>query len=428
MPRCGYLATLLTFVQDNFCRWFGCFNAYSGSYERLTKTHMQNATSAFDIAICGAGPVGLALAGLLVKRGMASARIALIDARPLEQARTDPRSIALSYGTSQILQSVGAWPIDTSAISQIHVSRRGHFGRTLIDCGDYHLPALGYVTRYGVLVDALSAANDVNGITTMRPVTVGSMNEMEDQVELQLDADRSITARIVVQAEGGVFGKQPAKVQSRDYRQTAIVAQVGVSAPLPHRAFERFTAEGPLALLPQVGHATDGATTQYALVWCMRPDTAQDLMGLSDAAFLAVLETAFGSRVGHFLHLSQRSTYPLGLNADPAATGRTVAIGNAAQMLHPVAGQGLNLGMRDATILARLLAREPAPAMLQRFLQERQSDRSTTIRLTDVMARVFASAPDGAVSQTLLGLSLGLVDAIAPARRILAEQMMFGRR
>ena len=381
-----------------------------------------------DIAICGAGPVGLALASLLVKRGTAPERIALIDARPLELARTDPRSIALSYGTAQIMQGIGAWPISASAISQIHVSRRAHFGRTLIDCNDYDLPALGYVTRYGVLVDTLSAAAEAAGIQSLRPVTVGALNETDNQVELLLAAGKSITASIVVQAEGGVFSQQPAKSQSRDYRQTAIVAQVGVGAPLPHRAFERFTSEGPLALLPQTGLATSGEATQYALVWCMRADTAHRLMGLSDSDFLVALEEAFGARVGRFLRVSQRSTYPLGLNADAAATNRTVAIGNAAQTLHPVAGQGLNLGMRDAAVLARLLARDPAPAMLQRFLQERRSDRSVTIRLTDTMARIFASAPDGAVSQSLLGLSLGLVDTIAPARRLLAEQMMFGQR
>ena len=388
---------------------------------------MQTPTTV-DIAICGAGPVGLALAGLLVQRGMAPERIALIDARPLELARADPRSIALSYGTSQILQKVNAWPIAASAIAQIHVSRRGHFGRTLIDCHDYDLPALGYVTRYGVLVDALSATTDAAGVTALRPATLTGQNETDEDVELHLATGQSIRAGIVVQAEGGLFGQQPAKPQSRDYQQTAIVAQVSVSAPLPHRAFERFTSEGPLALLPQAGHATSGAATHYAMVWCMRPDTAHRLMQLSEANFLKALHDAFGGRVGHFVDISARSTYPLGLNADPAATRRTVAIGNAAQTLHPVAGQGLNLGMRDAAVLARLLAREASPAMLQRFLQERRSDRGMTIRLTDVMARIFASAPDGARSQSLLGLSLGLVDALPPARRVLAEQMMFGRR
>ncbi|MBC7414370.1 MAG: FAD-dependent monooxygenase [Herminiimonas sp.] len=388
---------------------------------------MQTPTTV-DIAICGAGPVGLALSALLVKRGMAPDRIALLDARPLELALTDPRSIALSYGTGQILQDIGAWPIVASTITQIHVSRRAHFGRTLIDCRDYDLPALGYVTRYGVLIDALSAASAAAGIKALRPATVEAIDETDERVELRLAGGNAISADIVVQAEGGVFGQQPVKSQSRDYRQTAIVAQVGASAPLPQRAFERFTSEGPLALLPQTGQATDGAVTQYALVWCMRPESASMLMAASDAAFLAALQAAFGTRVGQFLRLSPRSTYPLGLNADSVATSRTVTIGNAAQTLHPVAGQGLNLGMRDATVLAGLLVQAAAPAMLQRFLKARQTDRSMTIRLTDVMARIFASAPDGAVSQALLGLSLGAVDALPPARRVLAGQMMYGYR
>ncbi len=214
-------------------------------------------------------------------------------------------------------------------------------------------------------------------------------------------------------------------MQSRDYRQTAIVAQVAVSAALPQRAFERFTEEGPLALLPQNESAGTGS---YALVWCMRPETAARLMALPDAAFLAALQEAFGARVGRFLQVSPRGAYALGLNADPVATTRTVAIGNAAQTLHPVAGQGLNLGLRDATVLARLLAQDRSPAGLQDFIAHRSADRRATIGLTDIMARIFASAPDGAVSQSLLGASLGLIDAFAPAKRLLADQMMFGRR
>jgi 2-octaprenyl-6-methoxyphenol hydroxylase len=206
----------------------------------------------------------------------------------------------------------------------------------------------------------------------------------------------------------------------RDYDQTAIVAHVRTSAPIAHRAFERFTDEGPLALLPQ----DDG----YALVWCGRPANIEKLAALPDMVFLAELEQAFGSRLGRFLSVSHRNTFPLGLNAHPATSARTVAIGNAAQTLHPVAGQGLNLGLRDATVLAGLLARDATPAMLERFAQVRQSDRSVTITLTDTMARVFASAPNSAFSQTVLGLGLGIVDAFKPAKRLLAEQMMFGRR
>jgi 2-octaprenyl-6-methoxyphenol hydroxylase len=377
-------------------------------------------TTDFDIAICGAGPVGLALAALLVRRGTAPARIALIDAKTVEQATQDPRSIALSYGSRQILEQVGAWPVSANPIRQIHVSRRGHFGRTLINCEEYELPALGYVARYGTLVAALATAIDKAGISVFRPVQMTSAIEQKDAVALQFADGSAFNTQLVVQAEGGVFADQAAKSLRRDYDQTAIVAHVVAGAPIAHRAFERFTDEGPLALLPQ----DDG----YALVWCMKPAHAVQLTGLTDAAFLAELQQAFGSRVGRFISVTQRNAYPLGLNARPAPSPRTVAIGNAAQTLHPVAGQGFNLGLRDAAVLGRLLAPEASPAILESFVAMRQSDRSVTIQLTDIMARIFASAPDGAISQTLLGLSLGIVDAFRPAKRMLAEQMMFGRR
>lgn len=374
----------------------------------------------FDIAVCGAGPVGLALALMLVKRGAPAARIALIDAKTLEQAAKDPRSIALSYGSKQLLEEIGCWPVAADAIHQIHVSRRGHFGRTIIDRDEYALPALGYVTRYGVLVAALAAAARQAQIATLRPAHVTSLTERAEHVELRLAEGKTLTTQIMVQAEGGVFSEQGAKTLRRDYDQTALIAHVSASAPIAHRAFERFTDEGPLALLPQ-----DGG---YALVWCVRPATASRLHALPDAEFLAKLERAFGFRLGRLTAATPRTTYPLGLNAHPATSARTVAIGNAAQTLHPVAGQGLNLGLRDAAVLARLLACEATPAMLQHFAQARQSDRSVTISLTDVMARVFASAPEGSLWQTILGLSLAAVDTLPPAKRLLAEQMMFGRR
>ncbi|RZI41798.1 UbiH/UbiF/VisC/COQ6 family ubiquinone biosynthesis hydroxylase [Herbaspirillum sp. HC18] len=378
------------------------------------------AATEFDIAICGAGPVGLTLALLLVRQGTPASRIALIDAKPLEQVSTDPRSLALSYGSKQILEDIGAWPVAVDPIHEIHVSRRGHFGRTLIERDDYGLSALGYVTRYGAIVTALNAAIRQTGIAMLRPVHVTSSMERSDSVELHCADGKSITAGIMVQAEGGVFTDQDARSVRRDYSQTAIIAHVTVSAPIPHRAFERFTEEGPLALLPQ----EDG----YSLVWCARPGTVSRLYALPDAEFLAELARVFGSRLGSFTGITPRVTYPLGLNAHAAASARTVAIGNAAQTLHPVAGQGLNLGLRDAAVLARFLVRDPAPETLLRFVKERQSDRSITISLTDALARVFASAPDGALSQSALGVSLALVDAIKPAKRLLAEQMLFGRR
>jgi 2-octaprenyl-6-methoxyphenol hydroxylase len=376
--------------------------------------------SDYDIAICGAGPVGMALAALLAKRGVQAGRIALIDGKTVDKAISDPRSIAVSWGSRQILESVGAWPISASPIEQIHVSRRGHFGRTLIDRADHDLPALGYVTRYGTLVAALDAAGGQANVSAIRPARVTSRAEDAGSVTLHLEDGRLLSADIVVQAEGGVFGRQAARPVHRDYQQTAVVSHVTVSAPQPQRAFERFTSEGPLALLPQ--------DRGYALVWCVRPATSLQLMALDETGFLSALQQAFGERLGRFVQAGARYAYPLGLNAAPPVSARTVAIGNAAQTLHPVAGQGLNLGLRDAAVLARYLSQDLSPAALQAFAAERNSDRSLTIRLTDAMARLFASAPDGALSQTLLGTALALTDLVRPAKQLLAGQMMFGRR
>jgi 2-octaprenyl-6-methoxyphenol hydroxylase len=374
----------------------------------------------YDVAICGAGPAGMALAALLVKRGMPAARIALIDAKTLEQAGRDPRSLALSWGSRQILEQIGAWPGAATAIEQIHVSRRGQFGRSLIDRKDYGLPALGYVNRYGNLVSALGAECERAGVASLRPARVTAMDEDQDAVTLTLDAagvPQTLRAAIVVQAEGGLFNEQQVRAVNRDYRQTAIIAQVRSSAPPPHRAYERFTEQGPLALLPQ--------DDEYSLVWCVRPDTAAELQAMNDRDFLAALGAAFGERAGSFTHATPRLAFPLGLNADPRSTARTVAIGNAAQTLHPVAGQGLNLGLRDVTVLARLLAQGATPAMLSQFNELRQRDRSTTVHLTDAMARIFAN---DSPAQALLGLSLAAIDMVGPARSLLAELMMYGRR
>lgn len=381
---------------------------------------MQPLPPDYDIAICGAGPAGMALAALLVKRSVAPQRIALIDARTLQQASNDPRSLALSYGSRQILEDIGSWPVPATAIHQIHVSRRGQFGRSVIDREEHKLDALGYVSRYGALVTELGAACGRAGIAALRPALVTGLDEQPGQVAIAVEEDgkrRTLTASIVVQAEGGLFGEQQAKSMQRDYGQTAIIAQVRSSAPVPHRAYERFTAQGPLALLPQ--------DDEYSLVWCVRPETAHSLLGLDDAAFLQQLGEAFGTRLGSFTGVSRRLAFPLGLNAGVQGSARMAAIGNAAQTLHPVAGQGLNLGLRDAAVLARLLAQGATPSMLAQYESLRRGDRSLTVHLTDTMARVFAN---DSPAQVLLGASLAAIDLFGPARSVLAELMMYGRR
>ena len=377
-------------------------------------------TSQIDFAIAGAGPVGMAVAAMLIRRGVVAERIALIDARPKEAAQQDPRSIALSQGSRQLLEQIGAWATSGTPITEIHVSRRGSFGRTLIEAAAYELPALGYVCRYGAVVAALDEALHDSGVQMLRATRVKGFSETDNAIHLQMENDEHLEASLLIQAEGGVYGQQQARLRQRDYQQTAIIAQVKTDAAPPGRAFERFTAEGPLALLPQ--------DDTYSMVWCVRPRTAEQLQALDDGDFLEALQQAFGQRAGRFTQISTRNAYPLGLNTEPPSTPRTIAIGNAAQTLHPVAGQGLNLGLRDASVLAAQLAKDSSPGSLAAFANARRNDRNTTTGLTDLMARVFASTSDRTLTQGLLGLTLGLIDIVPSAKRLLAEQMMYGVR
>lgn len=381
-------------------------------------------TSHAHIVISGAGPVGQTLALLLLQQGFAASDVVLIDAKTSDQARQDARSIALSYGSKQIFDSVQAWPIKATSIEQIHVSRRGHFGRSLITADDYRLPALGYVARYSDINTPLQTLLERQQIVITRPMHIIAIEERNDLVQLSLNDGTKMTADILVQAEGGVFGEQTQRAQHHDYQQTALISHITASLPIAHRAFERFTDQGPLALLPQ----EDG----YAMVWCVRPAMAEKILDLDDTAFMHALQVAFGERLGKITTATPRYAYPLGLNAHAFATERTVAIGNAAQTLHPVAGQGLNLGLRDAVILAQCLAHRLTQHSFQNalgtFIEQRKIDRNATIKITDSMARVFASAPDGALSQSILGIGLGVIDIITPAKKLLAEQMMFGWR
>jgi len=428
----------------------------------------------FDVTIVGAGPVGLALAGWLARRGMTrELKIALVDAREPEDSSADPRAIAVSHGSRMILEPL-RWPADATAIERIHVSQRGHFGRTLIDHREHGLPALGYVLRYGSIVHGLADAVRATPVHWFRSTSAGAPAQQLDGVTLPIETAgvaRQLRTRILVNAEGGVFGDQKrgdqkrggragkhagkeaddearqsaaeaatdatdatrasggtgkagGSVGSRDYGQTALVGTVTVSAPRPHVAWERFTSQGPIALLPMGG--VRGA--DYALVWCCAPDEAARRAQLSDAAFLHELDAAFGDRMGRFTKIVGRASFPLGLNAaDTLVNGHVVAIGNAAQTLHPVAGQGLNLGLRDAHALADALSAEgPTPLALATFAQRRALDRRLTIGSTDTLARLFTvDFPPLAV---LRGLALTALEFVPPVKTALARQMMFGQR
>jgi 2-octaprenyl-6-methoxyphenol hydroxylase len=364
-----------------------------------------------DVAIAGGGPVGCALALALSGSAVSVARIA-------GDADFADRPLALSYGSRLILGRLGAWDsVRNDPIETIHVSQQG-FGRTVIRCADYGLPALGYVTAYSELVAQLAART---------PVSAESLRDWksaDSEIALQLSRggkEVGMRARLLVLADGS-HNRDARHV--RDYRQQAIVAEVTAEYPRGGVAWERFTAEGPLALLP--------FGDRYALVWSVRPASAAVLLGLSDSDFLARLHEIFGGRLGNFGSVGPRSTFPLFLSHGRIAPApRVLAIGNAAQTLHPVAGQGLNLGLRDAWELAQMLldvAKEEigAPRFLARYARRRSVDRYAGIGFTDFLARIFSNslAPLGLAR----GAGLAALDALPPARRFLARRMIFGAR
>ena len=284
--------------------------------------------------------------------------------------------------------------------------------------------ALGHIVRYRDIHLALRKA--------LRAIQVKSPNFIWQHINDD-DSQSTITAKCIVHAEGGLFKTQEWVESGRDYGQSALVGLVEVENAVPHQAWERFTAEGPLAVLPShYGHHI------LNLVWCGSPESSQDRLQLSDSEFLESLQDAFGSRIGRFLKIQDRRLYELGLNYRKQITkDNEVWIGNAAQTLHPVAGQGLNLGLRDAFLLAEKLAgvfantpEGPSATEIQNALedyaQSRKVDRTTTIGLTDFMARVFTSNLAPVVLAR--GLALSALQWLPPAKTALARQMMFGRR
>ncbi|MDR6501027.1 2-octaprenyl-6-methoxyphenol hydroxylase [Burkholderia ambifaria] len=387
------------------------------------------ATPDYDLAIVGAGPVGLALAGWLARRSATQhASIALIDAREPAASANDPRAIAVSHGSRVLLDTL-AWPADATPIEHIHVSQRGHFGRTLIDRDEHDLAALGYVVRYGSLVQALADAVRGTRVDWLTSTTARAPQQDADGVTLTLDGpqgERTLRARIVINAEGGLFHEQHADAgkHRRDYGQTALVGTVTVSAPRPNVAWERFTHEGPLALLPLGGPRQ----ADYALVWCCTPDEAARRAALPDDAFLRELGSAFGERMGQFVAIAGRASFPLGLNAaQTLVSGRVAIVGNAAQTLHPVAGQGLNLGLRDAhTLVDALSAQHFDATALATFNARRALDRRFTIGATDTLARLFTI--DTGPLPLLRGAALTALEFVPPLKKAIARQMMFGQR
>lgn len=400
------------------------------------------------MAVVGAGPVGLSLA-VHAARALPQAQISLFDTRALDaDVSGDPRTLAMSLGSVQLLQRLGAWRDEKAQpITEVHVSQQmpslvglvgslvgGRWGQAgsepqvRIRAADSGVALLGAVLSYGTVTAALQqawmAASDAEPqrLVSRFATPVRSLKSLGPS-GVEVDADIAETFDLAVIAEGGVFADQARKAITRDYGQVAWVGRVTLDGARDGVAYERFTRHGPAALLPL-------APGRAALVWCV--DGADDPVAeLNDDQRRCVLNTIFPAEAGRITSVSPLKRFPLGLNAErsltSAADGRIARIGNAAQTLHPVAGQGLNLGLRDAFVLVRALTRAgDVDQALRRLNRQRGPDRWATIAATDFLARSFTWQFPGA--STARGLGLAALQAFSPLKSALTRQMMYGRR
>jgi 2-octaprenyl-6-methoxyphenol hydroxylase len=380
------------------------------------------------IAVLGGGPIGLACALLLARRGLPSR---VIEARTLASAQADRRLLALSRGSLQVLAPLfGTRPPPMAAIEGVHVSSAGEFGTTQLTAADSDGAALGATVYYGELLAALDAAARAEAAVDLRRGRrVAGVTQHPDHVTVHLDrggtssseasaAPDTFDAAIAVHAEGASAADE-AGGRPTDW---ALIAAVELEGPPPGAAFERFTREGPLALLP-------APPAGWSLVWCAGQAEVQRRIALADAAFGAELQAAIGPRLARVRGTGARGMYPLSARVrSQLHAHRTVWLGNAAQTLHPVAGQGFNLGLRDCAALADALAHSPEdlPGALADYARRRRADRALISVITHWLPDIFATRAAPMALARMLGLTA--LNVTPPLRRALATVLMFGVR
>ena len=373
-------------------------------------------TESVDILIIGAGPVGITLHLALAAAGQKSL---LLDRRPKDAQQGDPRALALSHGARQLLEQINSWPTRAATpIETIHVSQKDGFGRTLIDHKEYKLPALGYVVRYRDLAGALAANLADDAVLSEAEILSATPNDDHIIVTLRHAGQlRTIHSKLLVHAEGTPTDDPAVKVS--DYEQHAVICEVTPTPGHKNRAWERFTPDGPLALLP-LGN-------EYSIVFTLPPAKADVVMAMDDDAFTAALQQQFGQRMS-FAKPGKRSRFPLALRLrDTLVEGNEVWIGNTAQTLHPVSGQGFNLGIRDAWQLAENLLKNGVDRdSLAQYAASRKLDRQGSAFFTDQIVRAFSN--DFGPLKLARGLGLLALDVCPPARHFVAKRMIWGAR
>ncbi|MBD1555329.1 2-octaprenyl-6-methoxyphenyl hydroxylase [Vibrio sp. S9_S30] len=353
----------------------------------------------YDVVIAGGAMAGATLALALNRLSNGTLSIAVIEPFKVEHTLHpgfDSRSIALSHGTYLILEKIGLWaqiqPF-TTPIEHINVSDKGHAGLTDITKYDLNLDALGYVVELADIGRVYqSLLNGADKVDFLCPDSVSHVSRQSNAATITLSSGAVLEAKLLVAADGALSPsaqKIGLPLHEHDFEQVALIANVSLSQPHLGRAFERFTASGPLALLPM-------SDNRMSLVWCLPPESVDDVSRLSNEDFLATVQQCFGWRLGQFTKVGARASYPLLLRSrESIVSHRFAVVGNAAQTLHPIAGQGFNLGMRDvATLAEQILANLTDPghySVLSAYRERREQDRKRTMELTSGLVHLFSN-------------------------------------
>jgi len=370
------------------------------------RSSAQTNTDPLDLVIAGGGMAGSMLAYVLLSQNPAL-KLAIIEQSPElatdqqpSKASFDSRSIALAHGSVELLQQWGLWQeLQQSgcAIKHIHISDRGHFGKTYLNAADHQLTALGQVIEVEaigeVLWQKLKTFTTQGRLSWFYSDAIAALNPTAQLQHISLQSGAVLQSKLLVIAEGGLSPSRTLagfELKSDDYQQHALIANIGLADSHQHKAFERFTPTGPLALLPLTRQ-------RYSLVWTLTPEQAEHHLNQPEHEFLAALQQAAGHRAGVFKTVGQRVVYPLSLKrATEAARHRTVLLGNSLHNLHPIAGQGFNLAVRDIFSLSLLLKKHQADAgsyqLTKAYQQARLPDMQQVILYTDSLVRLFSNS------------------------------------
>jgi len=391
---------------------------------------MKKIINQYDVIIIGGGMVGASLVAAL--KNHPEKKIAVVEAYPFEstsQPSFDDRSIALSYGSRRIWESMGLWSSlesEIEAIKSIHVSDKGFLGATRLHHTEEAVEALGYVAENKVIGRVLmKEIESLTQVDWICPASIQSLEQDENTVSVNVKTDKEtflLKSKLLVAADGVQSVTRELAgvgVIQEDYQQSAVIANVQTDQKHQGVAYERFTDTGPVAFLPMTEN-------RYSVVWTCQRDDSQRIVSLSDAEFIKELQQRFGFRAGNILRTGERFSYPLMYTESEQITkGRTVIIGNAAHALHPVAGQGYNLALRDVAELAELIVDADDPGhslLLSEYHAKRLKDMHTVYRITDSLVKVFSNKFSALGHLRAMGLIS--VNLLAPVRSIMARQSM----